>query len=154
MRNGVIVWSVLALLFSCLDEPDCTFNSDTALVIEFKKLLTGEKDTTVFYRVEAEGSDSIFYSQTPADELDTLINTPMILAINPFSETTSFTFFFPVLERKLTIGYLRKGKFISEDCGGEIVFNELTILETQFDSVRIVNPVLTKQRTTNIEIYR
>jgi len=147
-------WFVLLLaLAACLDDPDCIRNADTGLVIQFKRLLDGKNDTLIFFRVEASGTDSIFYGQQP-DELDTLRGTAMLLAVNPHAVATEFTFFFPVLEHTLIVEYNRSARFISEDCGSEVSFSGLKVTSTSFDSVRVVNPVLSKNRTVNIEIYR
>lgn len=141
------------MVSSCLDEPDCIRNADTALVIQFKRLLDGKNDTLIFYRVEAIGTDSIFYGQDP-DVLDTLRGTPMILSVNPNATSTSFTFYLPVLERSLSVEYDRSVRFISEDCGSEVSLSNLRISFTDFDSVRVINPILSTARTVNIEIYR
>jgi hypothetical protein len=151
--KSVLLVVCALMLVSCLDEPDCIRNADTALIIQFKRLLDGKNDTLIFYRVEATGTDSIFYGQQP-DVLDTLRGTAMILSVNPYSVATEFTFYLPVVERTLSVSYDRSTRFISEDCGSEVSLLGLTVTSTDFDSVRIVNPVLSKARTTNIEIYR
>ncbi len=151
-RLAVFVLCVLVVV-SCLDEPDCVKDADTALVIQFKRLIDGKNDTLIFYRVEAQGADSIFYGQNP-DVLDTLRGTPVVVSVNPYATSTEFTFYFPVLERKLDVGYTRSARFISEECGSEVSFSRLRIIQTEFDSVRLVNPTLSKSRTVNIEIYR
>lgn len=143
----------VVLFSSCLDEPDCIRNADTALVIQFKRLLDGKNDTLIFYRVEAIGTDSIFYGQDP-DVPDTLRGTPMILSVNPNAPSTSFTFYLPVSERSLWVEYDRSVRFIREDCGSEVSLNNLSISFTDFDSVRVINPILSAARTVNIEIYR
>lgn len=152
MRTALFVFCVVGFA-SCLDEPDCIRNADTALVIQFKRLLDGKNDTLIFYRVEAIGTDSIFYGQNP-DVLDTLRGTSMILSVNPYVTTTAFTFYLPVLDRTLSVEYDRTTRFISEDCGSEVSLSGLTVISTDFDSVRIVNQILSKARTVNIEIYR
>lgn len=141
------------ILVSCLDAPDCIRNADTALVIRFKRLPDGKNDTLVFYRVETAGTDSIFYGQDP-DVPDTLKGTPMILSVNPYADTTEFTFYLPTVERTLSVSYHRAVRFISEECGSEVSLNGLRVTSTDFDSVRVVNPILSKARTVNIEIYR
>ncbi|MBX2961630.1 MAG: hypothetical protein KF687_03905 [Cyclobacteriaceae bacterium] len=150
MKNAF--WLFLLPLYSCLDQPDCVRTSDTALVIEFRKFLTGEKDTVVLFQVIAEGADSVFYA--PGNEPDTLRGVAALLSVNPFQSETSYTFYFPGIERTLKVGYTREARLISEDCGSEIFYSALQVLETEFDSVRIVNTELTKNRLVNIEIYR
>jgi len=143
---------VIALASSCLDSAECIKNGDTALVISFKKLSDGKADTVYFYNVAAEGSDSVFYKSSEPDEIDTL-NGSAIVAVNPYAEETLFTFLYEMQTVTLKVGYKNEIRFISEECGSDRVQTNLTILETQFDSVRVVNHVLTKNRTTNIEIY-
>ncbi|MFN3840998.1 MAG: hypothetical protein ACK4RF_09865 [Cyclobacteriaceae bacterium] len=153
MVRLVLFTVCILLVASCLEEPECVRNADNALVIQFKRLIDGKNDTLVFYRVEASGTDSIFYGQNP-DVPDTLKGTPMILSVNPYETTTAFTFYLPVLDHSLSVGYNRTARFISEDCGSEVILSGLTLLSADFDSVRVVNPVLSKARSVNIEIYR
>jgi len=121
-------------------------------MISFIKLSDGEADTVVLYNVTAAGADSIFYKSSEPDELDTL-NGSALLAVNPYAEETLFTFLFETEEKTLKVGYKNEIRFISQDCGSERVQYNLTVLETQFDSVRVVNEVLSISRSTNIEIY-
>jgi hypothetical protein len=137
---------------ACLDDPECLRKADTALVINFKKIANGKADTLVFYNISAIGSDSVFYKDQPEDLRDTL--TSVLLAVNPYLQETTFALQLEGEQVLLKVGYKSRTKFISEDCGSEQLLYDLKILETQFDSVRIVNPVLTTARKTNIEIYR
>ncbi|MCC6156349.1 MAG: hypothetical protein IT367_21460 [Candidatus Hydrogenedentes bacterium] len=150
-------WIVLVLLMAgaCLDEPDCLPTGDTALVISFNRLLDGKRDTVILYTIEAAGSDSIFYKTNP-EKLDTIDTQtkPVIVAVNPYAEETLFTFFLRVQQKNLRVGYKNETTFISEECGSDRVQYDLSVLETDFDSVRVINSVLSKNRTVNIEIYR
>ena len=143
---------MISLASSCLESADCIKNGDTALVISFKKLSDGKADTVALYNISAEGSDSVFYKTANPDPLNTLIGSA-IVSVNPYAEETLFTFLLETQTVTLKVGYRNEIRFISEECGSDRVQRDLTILETQFDSVRVVNPVLTKNRTPNIEIY-
>lgn len=144
---------MVVIVSSCLDDPDCVRTADTALVISFKRLSDSAVDTVILYNIGAAGTDSIFYKSTEPDELDTLIGSAL-LSVNPYAEETLFTFLFPAgVERTLKVGYKSQSRFISEECGSERNQFDLTILETQFDSVRVVNPVLSTSRSPNIEIF-
>lgn len=147
-------WIVLVLLLagSCLEDSDCLPVGDTALVIQFKRLLDGKADTVVLYTVQAAGADSIFYKSEP-DKLDTMANGTVLLAVNPYAEETLFTFNFETETKILRVGYKNEVRLISKECGTDRVQLDLTILETEFDSAHVVNSALTKNRTTNIEIY-
>lgn len=142
---------MLLIVSSCLEDADCLKRGDNALVISFKKLSDGKADTVVFYNVSAEGADSVFYKSSEPDELDTL--SAALLAVNPYGNETLFTFTFESASKTLKVGYKNEIRFVSEECGSEQIQFNLTILETQFDSVRVVNSVLSTSRATNIEIY-
>jgi len=103
--------------------------------------------------VEGDGADSVFYKySTETDKLDTLEGSAL-LAVNPFANETAFSFVFETEDKILKVGYKNEIKFISEECGSEQIQYALKILETEFDSVRVVNTRLSTSRTTNIEIY-
>lgn len=139
------------LASSCLESVECVKSGDTALIISFKKLLDGKADTVVLLNVAATGSDSVFYKTEP-DGLNTLIGSAT-LSVNPYANETEFTFVFESEQKTLKVGYRNEVRFISEECGSDRVQVDLTILETQFDSVRVVSSVLTNERHPNIEIY-
>ena len=153
MKNWCWIIFVLIIVSSCLDEPDCLRTGDTALVISFIRLSDHKPDTIILYRVEGDGADSVFYkSSTETDKLDTLEGSAL-LAVNPFANETLFSFVLETEEKILKVGYKNEIKFISEECGSEQIQYALKILETEFDSVRVVNTRLSTSRTTNIEIY-
>lgn len=152
MKNWCWILFVMIIVSSCLDDPDCVRTADTALVINFKRLSDNKADTVILYSISAVGTDSIFYKSTEPDELDTL-NGSALLSVNPYADETLFKFLFPLEQKTLRVGYKSVTRFISEECGSERNQYDLTILETQFDSVRVVNPALSANRTPNIEIF-
>lgn len=139
---------------SCLDSDVCLRGADNALIIEFKKLADGRSDTVTFLNVEAAGVDSIFYKNDP-DVMDTLFaDEKLVLAINPYSDTTFFTVNdFRGQTKILNVSYKTEVRFVSEECGSERLQYDLTIRQTTFDSVRVVRSSLNKGKSTNIEIY-
>jgi hypothetical protein len=143
---------LMVVMTACLEEPDCLQQADTALIIDFKKLPDGITDTLIFSRIVAEGADSIFYFQTPVDKIDSL--TSVTLAVNPYANETLFVFYLGEFTKRLKVGYQTETSFISKECGSEQLHKNLIILESEFDSVRVVNNVLTTERLTNLEIYR
>lgn len=139
---------------SCLEDDVCLRGTDNALVIEFKKLSDGLSDTVTFLNIQATGTDSVFYKTNP-DVIDTLrADEQAIISTNAYSDTTFFTFNdFNGVTRTLKVGYKVEVRFVSEACGSERLQYDLKILETTFDSVRVVNSSLNKSESTNIEIY-
>jgi hypothetical protein len=146
MRNWCWIIFMMVLASSCLEEAECVKSGDTALVIKFKKLSNGTADTLFVDQVVAAGADSVFYSSQP-------LNGTAVLSVNPYAEETEFTFVLESGQKTLKVGYRNEVRLISEECGSDRVQVDLTILETQFDSVRVVNSALTKNRATNIEIF-
>ena len=151
MKNWIWIILVLVVAGSCLDDPECLRTADSALYINFTRLSDGKPDTLIVYNIDS-GGDSIFYKTNP-DKLDTL-EGKAILRVNPFTAETIFTFSYETGTKTLKVGYKSQTRFISEDCGSEQVLYDLSILETDFDSVRVVTNRLTTSKLTNIEIFR
>jgi hypothetical protein len=150
----VLIVFLVVLGGSCLDNDICLRGADNALVIEFKKFTEGVAvtDTVTFLNIEAEGTNAVFYLDDP-DVLDTL-EEETIVTINPYAEETLFTFNnFRGDTLTLKVGYKTEVRFVSEECGTERLQYDLKVLETTFDSVRVVRNSLNKGRSTNIEIY-
>lgn len=150
----VLVIFLVVALGSCLDNDICLRGADNALVIDFKKIVAGEEvdDTVILLNVMAVGiSDSIFYGGI-GDDYDTL--TSVTLTVDPFDNTTSFTFNdFKGLTKTLEVSYKTEVRFVSEECGSERLQYDLKIVNTTFNSARVVRNSLNKGRSTNIEIY-
>ena len=146
MRNWWWMLFMVGLATACLEDAECVKSGDTALVIKFKKLSDGKADTLFVVNVTAMGTDSVFYTSKQ-------LNGSAVLSVNPYAGETEFTFVFEAEQKTLKVGYRNEVRFVSEECGTDRVQVDLKILETQFDSVRVVQPVLTKDRNTNIEIF-
>lgn len=150
----VLIIFLIVLGGSCLDSDICVRGDDNALVIEFKKLSDGLADTVTFMNIEAEGTNAVFYLDDP-DVMDTLReDEAAVVTVNPYAEETLFTFNnFRGDTLLLRVGYKTEVRFVSEECGSERLQYDLKIVETTFDSVRVVSRSLDKGQTTNIEIY-
>ncbi len=153
----VLIIFLLVLGGSCLDNDICLRGADNALVIEFKKFLDGVAvtDSAIFLNIEAEGTNGVFYMNDTTDILDTL--NLAVVTVNPYAEETLFTFNHyggdSLVAKVLRVGYKTEVRFVSEECGSERLQYDLQILETTFDSVRVVSSSLNKGQSTNIEIY-
>jgi hypothetical protein len=157
VKKWLWIIGLIGLVSACLDEPDCFRLSGNTVVISFKKLTTNKVDTVIFYHITAQSerktADSVFYKQV-VDQLDTLKGKSAFVNIDPLDTKTLFTFYFQNdVQKNLEVGYNSKVHFISEDCGSEQIYGNLTIMQTDFDSVRVINPTLTKTKSINIEIF-
>ncbi|HEX6891344.1 MAG TPA: DUF6452 family protein [Chryseolinea sp.] len=140
---------ILIIAVSCLNEPDCyQLNNDT-VVIDFK-IIGGGGDVVQLIGVQSPESDVIFYGDTTVSSIP--------LPLNPKMEETIYTFQGADGGNTLQFGYKRQVQFVSEECGERYYFQDLNVLEHDFDSVRIVNsipaPTPLPSGAKNIEIYR
>jgi hypothetical protein len=146
MVRKSIWFFVLLFLGACLDQPDCFELSNNYVGISFKKLYDGKADTLSIIGITAPSTDSVFYPFVRA--------TSLRLEVNPFEPSTDFTIETLVGSYKFFLGYKSSIKFVSEDCGTSTQLSGLNINLSEFDSVRIINPLLTNPAQVNIEVLR
>lgn len=164
----------IATLLSCKTE-DCVTVANNYLLIDYFETDTLEtgavkftpKDT-LFYSVMAVGNDSVFYSKKKK------VNS-MSLPVNPDSDQTTFEFVMidsihfdtlsvnPIVldtiyhinpsPHKISVNYTRGYKIISESCGVEISYNNLSLEENTFPLDSLIKNNLSRFNDTNIAIY-
>lgn len=147
LRNIFLFSLVLLTMLSCLDDSDCTVESRDIVNIDFKKKSPIEADTLLLEKVVLEGTDSVFYPSQERTEISVPLNSgssslPIIITLQDGTELS------------VTIEYQVVPRLISEECGVELIIEQLTVGDNDFDSVAIVNPLLEEEITTNIELYR
>lgn len=138
-----------------MDNDVCLRGADNVLVIEFKKFSEGVAvtDTVTLLNIQPAGTNAVFYYETPVDTVNTLYGEALV-TVNPYAEETVFTFNnFKGDTLTLTVGYKTEVRFVSEECGSERLQYDLKVLETTFNSVKVVSSSLNKGQSTNIEIY-
>jgi hypothetical protein len=146
MVRKSIWFIVLLFLGACLDQPDCFELSNNYVGISFKKLYDGKADTLSIIGITAPSTDSVFYPFVRA--------TSFRLELNPFEPSTDFTIETLLGSYKFFLGYKSAIKFVSEDCGTSTQLSGLNVTLSEFDSVRIINPMLTNPAQVNIEVSR
>jgi hypothetical protein len=149
MKKTGLFTFVLIIAVSCLNEPDCyQLNNDTAVI--YFRIIGGGSDAFQLTSIVSPESDSTFYGDTTLSMI--------ILPLNPKTEETHYTLHGPDGENTLLFGYQRQVQFVSAECGERYYFQNLDVLEHDFDSVRVVNTIPTPTPTPtgakNIEIYR
>jgi hypothetical protein len=156
------------LSISCAEE-ECTNLDDPQLVLEFKtKFLTatglpGERDTSLTIRNlyglgKTEPKDTNFQAKS------------LILPLSQVSDETAYVLDYgssdttvngEVQQRArrvtLAVSYRRQSFFVSDVCGFNVKFRELTLdtLRTTYpkDSIAIVKNLVDEANTANIRIY-
>ncbi len=140
-------WFVLLVLAgSCLDKPDCYELNNNYAGISFFKLYDGKTDTLSIIGITSPASDSVFYPFVRA--------TGLQLELNPYEPNTDYLIETTLGTYRMVLGYRSEVKFVSEDCGTSTQLSDLEIEYDEFDSVRLVNDILTDPAQTNIQAYR
>lgn len=137
---------VLVFMGSCLDKPDCFLLSNNYIGISFKKMFDGRADTLLLNGVTSPASEKIFYPFTRASALQ--------LELNPYATSTEYWFETIFGNYALNLEYKSTVQFVSEECGTRTTISGLELAGHGFDSVRIVNSILTNPATLNLEVYR
>ena len=138
----LIIFSIAA----CSEFVDCSRETKTTAKISFFKKADGTSLEIAFDTITAIGTDSIFF--TAKDTLN-IYDIPL----DPNSISTTFIFIKASVTDTLNLGYENQFVIIDEDCPPEIAFNNLEILNTSFDSLKIVESRLLIEVENNIEIF-
>jgi hypothetical protein len=145
LKRGI--WLLFIILAgSCLDQPDCYELTNNYVGITFKKLYDGKADTLAILGITTPDSDSTFYPFSLA--------TSLSLELNPFTNATDFQLATIYGTYRFVLGYQSDVRFVSEDCGISTMLSGLNINYSEFDSVRIINGLLTNPAQINIEASR
>ncbi len=172
----IFLWMIIlggSIFFSCQNE-DCVsiYNNDLLVgflqadTLEDGRIQFNEIDT-VFYTVRAVGNDTIYYDSTDVESLFVLpVDPAAILTTFQFEVIDSITYdtlsFDPVVINTiyhlnpephfLTISYDTRERIISEDCGVEISYSNVSVEETSFPFTNVVDNKLSRFNEVNVEI--
>jgi hypothetical protein len=140
---------LVAIGFSCLDEPDCFSLNNNVIGIAFKKMSDGKADTVFFSRIWADGTERTFVENSLLTGKDTL-------PLNYYTNETVFHFEGLGRTFDLPVKYSAKTQLVSEECGERFVLTGLSIDGHTFDSVRVLSrtPKRSDGSGTHLEIYR
>ena len=149
MNKTALFTFVLIIAVSCLNEPDCYQLNNNTVVIYFK-ILGGGTDIIPITSVQTPESDSSYNGDTTLSKI--------VLPLNPKTEETLYTFQGAGVTNTLHFGYTRQVQFVSEACGERYYFQNLDVLNHDFDSVRVVSAIPTPTPepagANNVEVYR
>jgi len=135
-----IVW-----MTSGCENTDCITFSRNFVIVDFLDSTNVRKDTTFSY-ITAAGSNLIFYSDTTLYKYALPIDT----------DKDETTFLFQSLNGEmdtLQVGYQRRQRLISEDCGFELQFRQLEIIHSSFPGAVSLGNDLNILYDTDIRIY-
>lgn len=147
-KNRAVVVILMAVLlgYSCSNIPDCRNEiSLNELIVKFYDASDLTSTAIKFDSIKAANSDSIFYL---GDSLSTYQ-----LILDPSLNEATFLFYQGSNAKSLAVSYARNISIISEDCGPEILFSDILLETTSFDSAALTNDFLDQTISENIEIY-
>ena len=140
-------------LKACAPEEVCISDNTTLIEVGFyKELFAGtdsammEADTVIINSITALDTDSVFVTSVEVTAVSLPVNTGM--------EQTTYTFDLPEGLQTLQFSYQLFSRFVSEDCGLEVIVDSLKLEQTTFDSVAIRATLLNSEIANNVEIYR
>ncbi len=135
----------LYVLAAC-ETTDCiTFNT-RFVIVDFLDSATGDSKSRQFDLISAQESQVIFYS-------DTSLST-YYLPVNTEQEQTIFLFLNPDQTiDTLEVSYDKSVILISKDCGYDLEFKNLGIVQTTFDSAISLENELSRLNEENIKIF-
>ena len=132
MKKTGLFTFVLIIAVSCLNEPDC-YQLNNSTVVIFFKIIGGGSDFVELTTVQSPETDSIFYSNVATSSIN--------LALNPKTEETLYKLQGPEGTNTLHFGYQRQAQFVSEACGERYYYQNLDVLDHNYDSVRVTNAI-------------
>jgi hypothetical protein len=149
MKKTGLFTFLLIIAVSCLNEPDCyQLNNDT-VAIDFR-IIGGGVDNVFLTGIQSPASDVSFARDTVVQKIP--------LPLTPKAEETLYTISTAQGDNFLNFGYKRQVQFVSTECGERYYYQELNVLEHDYDSVRVVNtipvPSLSAATSKNVEVYR
>lgn len=138
------------LAVSCLDEPDCYNLNNNIVGISFRKLADNKADTVAIVDIAINGTDSVFYPFRLVTGVELPLNfytSESDIVLQRFHRDVAVT-------NRLLLGYRSQIQFVSEDCGERFLLSNLGVVESDFDSVRVVNASPGNTPSTNLIVYR
>jgi len=142
----IILLILIGLLSSCFDDADCISTTTDVLSISFRKYETNEVDTVEIVGITLAGADSVF---NPKDT-----TTFIILPLDPNVSSISMSFSFETVQHELQLDYTTTPRLISPDCGVELLYDNLTINNYDFDSVAVKTRSLNEEIIPHLVIYQ
>ncbi len=141
---------ILALFFmgvvSCADDPDCITSTTDFVNIRFYEMENRDVDTLAVNSVTVLGVDSVLLTD---EEFRGTLRVPL----NPLADSAIISFNTEFGRDTLVLTYQTSTRLVSEDCGIEILFSNVSYTRNDFDSIAIVNSTLIEEINEDIRIF-
>jgi len=135
----------LHVFISC-ETTDCITFSTRVVIVEFFDSATSNSKTLDFELITAIESQVFFYADTSLSKC--------YLPVNTDRDQTTFLFINPDNSiDTLEVGYVRTEGLISKDCGFELQFKNIEIINTTYESAISLENELSRINEENIKIF-
>lgn len=144
-----IIWFVFLLIIvcACLDEPDCFRVTNNQIGIVFRVLGSTRADSIPFEGLTISGANGVF----DINQQTGLLNIPLNIAVDEsnilFIDSAGST-------RFLNLAYFIQRQFVNDECGPKTNIINIRPVDSNFDSVRLVDGNAGAGGITNIELFR
>jgi len=148
LKNRLIPAFLIFLfaIVACEDNTDCSSSTRSEVKVRFRAL-TSPPPPLPYERIYAIGADE------NASTGSTFYGNVYELPVNPLNNTTTFIFEGENnLRDTLEVSYNVQYRIISELCGVELIYKDLNIVYSSFDSITVVTPIMTRLTEVNFEI--
>ena len=136
---------ILLSLSACFDNSDCGSVNTSTVNIGFYNLQTGNT-LAVFF-------DSIYTTELVTLADPTNFVQRFELPLNPESNSVTMIFRRDLVTDTIAINYSRVLGLIHPDCEGEVIYNNLEIVNSTFESFVITARNIRRTNDINLEIY-
>lgn len=158
MKKGLIILSLLPLIFSCGDIENCgTDQNLDYMIVRFFDLETKESKKVGF---EIISSDPLVQFIIPPDTTiengdTTIVREIEVLALPLNANSSEITYFFnsDSSNHQIQLSYNKEFSILDPDCEPSLTFTNLDTVRQTFDSTVVVSSITNIFTETNIEIY-
>ena len=148
LKISVFVIAHSFLIFSCEEVKDCTPQTTDFIKVAFRDTISNSLVPVVFDSIYELNSGTLLFD---FDDTLSIFEIPL----NPELSNSSYLFSEQGIVNTLDVSYRNLASIISVECGVELIFAELSLDQTTFDSIRIIETEFFSELTeNNVEIYR
>lgn len=154
MKKQLLILAIFACFYSCNDIEDCQLDPNREAVgTRFVLLKPTEQPRPIaFDSIRLDGL-FLFDLDTANSSLKDTISAAILLPIDVAADTSRFSFFTDSIDYFVTLSYDRQAYIYEVDCPAGQSYSNLRIVNTNIDSIRVVQTTLNKNTPTNLEIY-
>lgn len=131
-------------LWGCLTEPDCFDTTTNLATFAFYDA----QDKTVEVEIDSIAISGVNGFLIPDDNTFSAISLPL----NPAQTTVTITFYFGDVPETVSLNYRVQTEVVSEDCGALAYLTDLSLTDSSFENITILNTRLATNAGINVKI--